>query len=64
MVVDGYDDHERDVLSSGVDTDLSDEDEGTKSPVDRGEAKTRDSIGGFLKTMRTKPKNWIDQAFG
>lgn len=51
------------MLSSGVDTDLSDEDEGIKSPVDRGEAKTPDSIAGFMKTMR-KPKNWIDQAFG
>ena len=52
------------MLSSGVDTDLSDHDEeGTKSPVDRGEAKTPDSIAGFMKTMR-KPKNWIDQAFG
>ncbi|CAK3739400.1 Meiotically up-regulated 65 [Lecanosticta acicola] len=46
------------------DADEADSDEySPRSLVDRGEAKTPDSIAGFMKEIR-KPKNWAEQAFG
>ncbi|KAK4504162.1 hypothetical protein PRZ48_005078 [Zasmidium cellare] len=51
----GLDGDDSDQYSSGLTSPAS--------PIDRGEAKTPDSVAGFMKEMR-RPKNWIDQAFG